>query len=157
MNSRSEGGIGTPAWKFVDVRNLTLINPANEGAQEIPAVFYFKRCRDVTILNPQIATTDVPYASNQYSDGMQFIHSENCHIIGGSAESFVGIGDGSARMIGVDKGSTYITGKGITTASSNPLSDFDIQGNFCRFEILGGPSELRRVEVIDTFPPEKPV
>lgn len=153
LNCRSEGGIGRPAWRFAghipppnqpnafgyNLRNITLINPANEGGNENPALFYFERCRDVVLINPQFGSSKVPMINNKYADGMLFKACENCRIIGGTSGgfSFGDIGDGTARMIRVDSASKYIIGEGISAGEFPPEQDVDNQGQHSCFELWG--------------------
>lgn len=153
LNSRSEGGYGRPAWRFVNTRNITLINLANEGRYENPSIFYFERCRQVVVTNPQVAAANLPIEGDKYPDGIQFIACENCRIVGShgnDGKSFKDQGDGQARMIRVDADSKYIVGEGIQTSADSPQSDFDIQGHQCCFEIWGSnPSVKRMVKIGD--------
>jgi len=158
LNCRSEGGIGRPAWKFVDAVNITLINPANEGRSENPSIFYFERCNVVVLINPQIPTARTPIIGNPvtgtYPDGIQFIDCENCRIIGGhlGATSFAGQGDGTARMIRVDASSKYIVGVGLQTHAGAPELDVDNQGQQSCFEIWGSNPASNRVVKIGDCP-----
>lgn len=142
---RSEGGLGRPAWKFVNTHLVTLTNLYNEGVNENPAIFYFEGCSEVVLMNPGVATPDTPITGNKMADGIQFIGCENCRIIGGTtgANSFVGMGDGTARMVRVDANSKYIVGEGLRTGAFPPEKDFDIQGQQCCFKVWGSNSAAK--------------
>ncbi len=153
INCRSESGVKQPAWKFVNVRNVTLINPANEGKLESPSVFYFEKCDNVLMMNPQIATAEKPIEGDEktgkFADGVQFIGCSNCRVMNGYGPGyFGGYGDRTARMIRVDAASRNITGD-ITTAANPVESDVDIQGKMCCFEISGTGDDKRVITVGD--------
>ena len=152
VNSRSEGGVRVPAWKFKNASNITLIGPANEGVNERPSIFQFQSCKNVIVINPQIAKPDV-LENNTIGDGMRFENCINCHVIGGISNSFIGVADGTARMIRVDESSKYITGKGIINSNLDPLRDLSILGEDCHFELIGGNEDKGyQVKSLSTFP-----
>jgi hypothetical protein len=164
-NCRSEGAYGRPAWRFREAGNVTLINPANEGRLFNPALFEFTHCRDVILINPQIAGPELPIEGSKeggrYPDGILFDTCENCSVIGGTVapayvtrgQSFRDKGDGTARLIRVRE-SRYITGNHIPTLlQGRPELDVSIEGDsrHCRFELWGQDKDVRRtVEVSST-------
>jgi len=138
MNCRSEGGRGIPAWDFNGTKNITLIQPANEGVGENPSIFRFTNCEQVLVLEPQIATADcftTPEGTTP-PDGILFENSKSCRVVGGIiGNSFVGGGDGTAVAVRIDAGCSYITVEGVETHAGGAALDFDNQGNDCRIEM----------------------
>jgi hypothetical protein len=138
INSRSEGGRGIPAWDFNGTRNVTLIQPANEGVGENPSIFRFTNCEQVIVVEPQIATADclLPPGNISPPDGILFENSKSCRVVGGFiGNSFVGGGDGTAVAIRINPGCSYITVEGVETHAGGAALDFDNQGSDCRVEM----------------------
>jgi hypothetical protein len=134
---RSEGANGRPAWKFVNCRNTTIINAANEGTQEAPALFLFEGCSQFTLIAPQLARARQP-VNGRFSDGIKFVGSVNCHVLGASSgrsgPAFTDL-DPEARLIRVDAASRYITGTGIQSWAGAIGEDMDVGGEQCYFEV----------------------
>lgn len=163
LNSRSDGGMGRPAWKCVRSHNITLINPANEGRAENPSTFYFKQCRDVVLINPQFATPgplEEVGGLKRYPDVLQFEDCENCRVIGGHITHVKGAhikgmseiegSDGTARLIRVKNNtdvSRYIVGESVPSVTNPAEKDIHIDAGaqFCCFELWGQHPDVNRV------------
>lgn len=159
INCRSEGGRGIPAWDFNGTKNVTLIQPANEGVGEDPAIFRFTNCEQVVVVEPQLAGADCPMTPRgSYADGMLFENSKSCRVVGGFiGASFVGAGDGAAVAIRINAGCSYITVEGIETYAGGATFDFDNQGTDCRIEMktatgvaVSGTTFAERVFLVNT-------
>jgi Pectate lyase superfamily protein len=158
LNSRSEGAYGRPSWRFRESGNITLINPANEGRAFNPALFEFRGCRDVLVLNPQFAGPELPIegddATGRFPDGMLFENCENCRVVGGSAgrpelvtgPSYNDKGDKTAKLIRV-RSSRYVRGSHVPTLlSPDPTKDVEIEcSTDCCFELWGQHENVRRL------------
>jgi hypothetical protein len=134
INCRSEGGRGIPAWDFNGVKNATLIQPANEGFGENPAIFRFSNCEQIVVVEPQIATPDCPTTPGGVApDGILFENSKICRVVGGLVGGFGG--EGKSVAIRIDAGCSYIVVEGLETPAGGNFLDFDNQGSDCRIEM----------------------
>lgn len=102
LGCRAEGGIARPSWEFVGGVNITIVNAANEGWSEkldtdtYPALFRFRNCKQVVLVQPQLALQRVFDGSGNPADGIVFDGCTGCEVNGGLiGGSFRGNGTGN--------------------------------------------------------------
>jgi hypothetical protein len=139
VNCRTEGAIGIPSWRFYTPTgttwsyycgNITIINPCNEGATEYPALMHFSNCRNVVLINPQLATPDHTY-NGVGADGIRFDEAcEACQVISPTTPAAYSQGPTNsaavspettprtAKAIYATPDTTYITVTGASTSGA---------------------------------------
>jgi hypothetical protein len=135
-NCRCEGGFGRPAWELIGVKNATLVNLANEGERESPALFRFVDCEGVVLVNPQLATSDGPW-NGGFPDGVRFENCRQCSVIapfapGSFADAF---NNGVARVVRIDAACRNIQVRGLTTHHAFYDTEVECLGQDCFVEV----------------------
>ena len=134
---RGEGGIQTPEFYFEGQTVVTLIDCGGEGETSNPAQFHFVNCKDVTLINPALSTSDQPYTANKYADGLLLDACVNVRIINALVPAeFNGSGDGTARGIRI-KGScesVHVLGTRLTAVTSTDV-EIESGARDCHAEI----------------------
>lgn len=143
INCRSEGAKGVPGWDFENVKHITLIEPSNEGKREAPAVFRFRNCVHVILINPGLATPDSPMQSDgtTYADGISFESCTDFTVLHPyTTASFTQLGealtDSTARAIRIDADCRHGFVRGLHC--NHLASDIDVEnlGQDCYIEAL---------------------
>jgi len=145
--SRSEGAYRRPAWQFRNASNLTLINLANEGKGEGPALIDLENCTDVEIINPQLALADVPYdAEGHFADGIQLRGCDSVAISGAYGAAYQNQAVGRAVALRVDGECSNIRAR-LQTGSLEPATQvaIDERAVGCSGEIWSRSAKTRAV------------
>jgi hypothetical protein len=126
---RAEGASGIPSWYFQDSVNITIINAANEGKYEHPALFHFVNCGNVVLINPQLAAGD----ADPRPDGIRFENCRNCHVIDPLIPIAFSQYDPMSKAVRADEACQYIRVEGayLLNGAYLPEYEFDLQGTAC--------------------------